>query len=159
MVGGRVNSIATIVAMITASLVLSHPPSAAAQASGTFTAVGSMNDARQFFTATRLADGSVLVAGGLGKAGYLDSAEPYDPLTQTFKYTGSMSIRRDLHVSTLLADGRVLVTGGISQKGRNSRTVAAAEIFDPRKGKFAPTGSMAVPRAQHTATLLNNGKV
>jgi hypothetical protein len=48
--------------------------------------------------------------------------------------------------------GKVLVTGG-------SPETATAELYDPVTGKFALTGSMAVARSFHTATLLANGKV
>ena len=58
-------------------------------------------------TATRLADGRVLVAGGCSTA-----AELYDPATGTFSPTGSMSAVRAGKTATLLHDGRVLFTGG-----------------------------------------------
>ena len=58
---------------------------------GTFTATGSMSDARIYHTATRLADGRVLVAGGVGarRPAPLASAELYDPKTGTFSPAGS----------------------------------------------------------------------
>ena len=49
-------------------------------ADGTWTATGSMSEARHANTATLLANGKVLVAGGAG-GGYLASAELYDPST------------------------------------------------------------------------------
>ena len=47
-------------------------------ATGTWTATGSLNTARYGHTATLLANGKVLAAGGEGSASYLTSAELYD---------------------------------------------------------------------------------
>jgi hypothetical protein len=62
------------------------------------------------------------------------------------------------HTATLLNNGMVLITGGIY--GGQSYTNRSAELYDPLSGTFSyTTGSMTTPRAFHTATLLNNGKV
>ena len=47
--------------------------------SGSFTATGSLNDARGNHTATTLANGQILVAGGADADTVLDSAELYQP--------------------------------------------------------------------------------
>jgi len=47
--------------------------------SGAWTLTSSMADSRSSFTTTVLQDGTVLVVGGLGSAGYLTSAEIYQP--------------------------------------------------------------------------------
>src|SRR5258708_15393854 len=49
-----------------------------------FVCVCSLQEARTLHAATLLADGKVLVAGGVGGFRYLDSAELYDPTTRTF---------------------------------------------------------------------------
>ena len=54
------------------------PPQAAQAAPGPWTATGNLNTARYSHTATLLPDGKVLVAGGYGSSGYLNSAEVYD---------------------------------------------------------------------------------
>jgi hypothetical protein len=56
---------------------------------GTFTATGSMKDARTFHTASLLADGRVLVTGGYGALAPLPTAELYDPKTGMFSPAGS----------------------------------------------------------------------
>jgi hypothetical protein len=54
-----------------------------------------MNVARKWHTATKLADGRVLIAGGATTARRLSaSAEIYDPTTHTFTPTGSMGTAR-----------------------------------------------------------------
>ena len=121
---------------------------------------------RASHTATRLADGRVLVTGGAlataTDAGSLSqaSAELYDPKSGTFSPTGSMSVARTFQEATLLADGRVLVTGGSADGwGYNDHYYAEAEIYDPKAGTFTATGPMADTLVSHTANLLPGGRV
>lgn len=122
-------------------------------ATGTFTPTGSMSTPRCQITATLLANGMVLIAGGAGSA-YLASSEIYNPATGLFTPTGNMSTPRANYTATLLASGEVLVTGGAT-----GGATATAEIYNPATGAFTPTGSMSIDRDLHRATLLNNGKV
>ncbi len=104
---------------------------------GTFSATGSMTAARFYQTATLLADGRVLVAGGGGdytNRQFLATAEIYDPTTGTFSPTGPMTAARTYHTATLLANGRVLVTGGYGDLA----PLASAELYDPTTGTFSP---------------------
>ncbi|CAF4208012.1 unnamed protein product [Adineta steineri] len=72
-----------------------------------------MNLAREGHTASTLANGLVLVAGGYNiDVGYLDSAELYNPSTGTWITTANMTARREFHTASSLANGSVLVTGG-----------------------------------------------
>jgi hypothetical protein len=125
--------------------------SALGQSAGTFTATGSMTTARAGHTATLLADGRVLIAGGSQEA----SAEIYDPATGIFSPTGSMSTPRWQHTSTLLPDGRVLMAGG----GNGAGPLASIDIYDPGRGVFSPAGNLLFPRGGHSAILLANGTV
>jgi N-acetylneuraminic acid mutarotase len=61
-------------------------------------------------------------------------------------------------LTTLLGNGEVLVTGGLGVNGAYT-TLASAELYDPKKGKWTVTGSMSVGRSAFTATLLQNGEV
>ena len=126
---------------------------------GTFSPTGALATARNLQTATLLADGRVLIAGGNDRQAHaLVSAELYDPKTGTFSPTGSLVAARGFHTATLLADGRVLITGGAAN-GWNGNFMASAELHDPETGTFTATGSMADPRGNHTAILLADGRV
>jgi N-acetylneuraminic acid mutarotase len=132
---------------------------------GSWAATGSMTQPRVTPTATLLADGRVLVAGGDGDGnwGLLASAELYDPGTGAWTPTGSMTEARRGHTATLLADGRVLVTGGtIRQAGvlvGGYVDLASAELYDPATGSWTATSSMHQAGSGRTATVLQDGTV
>ena len=123
----------------------------------TFTPVGSMADARASHTATLLAGGEVLVAGGTSATlGLLASAELYNPTSRAFANTGSMADARSGAAAALLKDGRVLVTGG----GGVGGVLASAELYSPGTGKFTPTtNAMPEPHFLHAIALLPSGQV
>jgi hypothetical protein len=123
---------------------------------------GPMADGRQIHTVTELADGRILIAGGYTDVeDALASAEVYNPSADAFSPTGSMADARGLHTATRLADGRVLIAGGgpASWIGNGLPYLASAELYDPATGTFLPTGTMTMPREDHTATLLEDGRV
>ena len=106
-----------------------------------------MNMPRRGFTATRLPDGRVLLAGGY--SGSLQdpyvitsTAELYDPATGTFAPTGQMTIGRANQTATLLANGRVLIVGGEDISGGLLRSLSSSEIYDPNTGTFTETASL-----------------
>lgn len=116
---------------------------------------GTMTAPRAAHTATALADGRVLVVGGMG--GGETSAELYDPRRNRFTRTGPPLTSRVGHAAVRLRDGRVLVVGGWTREG--GRALASAELYDPVRGRFVPTGSLTVTRGGFTATLLRDGRV
>ena len=123
-------------------------------ATGTFSyTTGSLNTARAWHTATLLNDGTVLIAGGYDSY-WLDSAELYNPATETFTPTGNMTTVRWLQTATLLNNGMVVIAGGWAPV-----FTASTEVYDPSTATFTPAGNMNTARADDTATLLNNGMV
>ncbi|MDE2998707.1 MAG: kelch repeat-containing protein [Gemmatimonadota bacterium] len=114
-----------------------------------------MIEPRRDHTATRLSDGTVLVAGGIhvvtaGVEAPLTSAEVFDPVAGRFRRTGDLPEGRSGHVAVLLSTGQVLIAGG----GRQSLV-----LYDPDSGSFA--GSSAATRIQRpsSATALRDGRV
>jgi hypothetical protein len=118
---------------------------------------------RYSHTATLLADGTVLVAGGISSNGTLNQAEIYDPVAATFSQVGNMNVARFGHTATLLPDGTVLIVGGDTQKSNGGNIInQTAEIYSPSTQTFTSAqGQMNLARDEgsFTATLLNNGEV
>jgi hypothetical protein len=129
---------------------------------GQFTPVGNLAAARCLHTATLLANGTVLIAGGADAATEgptTASAEIYSPSTQSFSATGSLTVPRQSHTATLLEDGTVLIAGGVSSGGGSALSSAEIYKLSGTTGAFTATDNMATARVNHTATLLNNGDV
>jgi hypothetical protein len=134
----------------------------------TFAPTGAMTTSRAFHSATFLDPaivsgpeaGKVLITGGQVDASgtITDSAELYDPASDTFTSTGSMNVARAEHTATLMRSGplagEVVIIGG---EARGSAT-DTAEIYDPSCGTFSMAeGAMRVPRSEHSATLISCG--
>jgi hypothetical protein len=114
-------------------------------------------------TATRLANGWVLLAGGRSVANpssYLSFATVFLPETGVagdFTATcAAMAASRALHSAVLLGDGTVLLAGGDTAPGV---TTSSAEIFLPNVCAFSSVTSLSTPRAEHSSTALANGTV
>jgi hypothetical protein len=127
-------------------------------ASGTWVSTGNMRSARDGHTATLLANGKVLVAGGTNNGVALPSAELYNGTSGTWASTGSMHVARTLARAILLPNGSALVVGGCVNDCL-SATIRSAELYNPSTGTFTVTGSMVQARAEFGVTLLANGQV
>lgn len=71
---------------------------------------------------------------------------------------GEMTAERAAHQATVLPSGRVLITGGCAGDGCTPFH-SSTEIYDPSDRTFRLAAAMAVPRASHTATPLQDGRV
>ena len=109
-------------------------------------------------TATRLADGRVLLVGGRNGSEALNSASIWDPATnRSVQLPAKLVHGRAWHSATILPDGPILLFGGI---GNDGQVAATSEIFDPTAQTFTSLPYTAItPRAHHTATLLSDGNV
>jgi hypothetical protein len=108
-------------------------------------------------SATLLADGKVLLAGGetLG----FNAVRIYDPATGTTSATGNLQLGRAFHTATLTPNGKVLIVGGCAGFGGTgpgavcSNATASVEVFDPVSGTSTLLGNYT-DVSNHTATLM-----
>jgi hypothetical protein len=127
--------------------------------SGTFRPGEPALEERELFAATRLQDGRFLITGGYStlRRKTLDTAEIYDPKTDRFTPVAArMHSIRFGHAGVLLPDGRVLLVGG--KVLATNDDVLTADLFDPAKETFAPSGSLRAGRDRCTAWLLDDRK-
>lgn len=126
-------------------------------ASGKFTRISPLTDAREGHTATLLQNGQVLIAGGMKiGGGSPKEALLFDPRSNKFKTAAAMTSERAYHSTTLLQDGRVLLIGGVDNW---SSLLPSAEFYNPANNTFTAFKDLIPARKKHTATLLQNGTV
>ena len=125
-----------------------------------WSSVTAMPQARDSHTATYMATGQILVAGGYERTSakittvtLLNSSAVYNPTSGQWTTMPAMPQGRALHSATLLHDGNVLLAGG------DAATTAAA-IFAPGANTWTATsGGLTEARRKHSATLLPDGRV
>ncbi|MBH3404896.1 hypothetical protein I5P86_07515 [Pseudomonas glycinae] len=147
--------------------------------SGTFKPTSPMMAPRAFHTATLLANGDVLVVGGLNadaatamapqsvrveallpggmsldQQAYASSVERYDPNQQKWSSAAPLHGARWSHTALLLRSGLVMVTGG-----SDGTTLRSSELYDVPSNRWFASADLKIPRFAHTATLLPSGEV
>jgi hypothetical protein len=121
--------------------------------SGMFRPTGNMTAPRVLHAATLLADGRVLITGGVGPASpapVIANAELYDPSTGAFTPTGAFAgggICDFCSTAAVLTNGKTLFSWQ-----------QPAQLYDPVVGTFSRTGAMIEPD-HTTTTLLMDGTV
>ena len=124
--------------------------------------ISDMNEQRKSPALFALPDGRVMVAGGLsGQRLPLASTEIWNPGTDEWVFGPEMVRSHDLMASVVLGDGRFLMIGGTSQDEDDLLVAlnADTEVFDPSTQTWSEVASMNEKRANHTATLLTDGRV
>jgi len=113
------------------------------------------------YIAVRLADGGVLLSGGVRTYGAdraITAAERYDLATDRWTVVPPMRTPRAEHAAVLLSDGCVLVAGGYIDDNWEHVT-ATAEIYDPVRNVWASAASMTTVHRGTLATRLMDGRV
>ena len=109
-------------------------------------------------SSTQLPDGRLLLLGGEGKSGPVNTASVENITTAALSQLPSGMVHaRAFQSATVLPNGTVFIFGGLTQGGALEES---AEIFDPSTLKFSDltiTGLTA--RSHQTTTLLTDGRL
>src|SRR5438093_293458 len=140
-------------------------------ASGGWTDAGSFPSAWSQFSATGLASGDVLIAGGTMLTGTTPEGAPtfavnsqtmlWERTSGQVRPAASMPVGLYYHSAALLGDGRVLLAGGSDAVGMHTSAdpVTRAEIYDHVARNWSLAASLPVARYQAIAVPLNDGRV
>ncbi|MFO0640347.1 MAG: kelch repeat-containing protein [Polyangiaceae bacterium] len=130
--------------------------------SGRFVAGGTLTRERTHATATVLAGGEVLVAGGLSYATGLsfDDAELCTRDVASCRPTRALPGPRADHAAVRFGDGRVLVTGGAESVFNDDRPrLATSTLFDRASETWTDGPPLPAPRFGHVAVTGADGRV
>jgi N-acetylneuraminic acid mutarotase len=122
---------------------------------GNWTVTGDLNVPRTFSTASVLADGKVLVVGGmLYESETLNSADLYDPSTGEWTMADDLNNARFLHTASVLTNGKVLVTGGYDEYIQST-----VELYDPSTKRWTIVDEMKYAHSSSSVSQLTDEKV
>jgi Kelch motif/Galactose oxidase, central domain len=150
--------LAGAVVVLLAAAAVPYLGAAPAKNGARVAATGRLGVARAVHTATLLADGRVLIAGGCttsGCDGATARTEFFEAHRQRFVAGPPMLEARDGHGAVRLRSGKVLVFGGWV----DGAATATAELFDPETNRFRPAADMRSARGGFSATPLRDGRV
>lgn len=120
----------------------------------------SMNTPRSRHNLILLKTGIILAIGSFMER----SCELYDPINDKWEFTDSLiNSGIDGHTITELKDGRILICGVIETVKNDTvftrTTISRCTIYDPLTGKWSIAENMNTTRQDHSAILLNDGRV
>jgi hypothetical protein len=125
-------------------------------------AAAAMLRGRTGFDSVVLGDGSVLAVGddfgcfpGPAQPGS-ETAERYDPATDTWTAAESLNKPRKSFAMVPTADGRALVLGGTNDE---DQLFSSTKLFDPASGRWSDGPLLDVARADPSAATLADGRV
>ncbi len=150
-------------------------------ATGAWTPVTQLMSAkRSAHSATKLADGRVMLINGIAGGAqvttfppfgpiitvpfFASTVELFDPATETFSPLPDLVVGaflpsgRAFHGASLLGDGRVLVTGGVYRGGPNGEAISTADCQAWDGSSWTTQGSLPLAVAWHNQITLDNGK-
>ncbi|HEU0084759.1 MAG TPA: kelch repeat-containing protein [Bradyrhizobium sp.] len=115
--------------------------------------------ARTGMTASPLSDGRVLLVGGIGEEGALDSVEVYDPATGLVSQVAALPSKRGLHTATAI-EHVVYLAGGVTEDAKGDWQFATDILrLDPATLTFTAISGVTLspPRVGHAALALPDG--
>ncbi|MBI4879415.1 MAG: hypothetical protein HY812_07105 [Planctomycetes bacterium] len=134
---------------------------------GLFSAGPDLSQPKTFHEAVTLADGRVLISGGLTYYVIIvpipdlsSVAQVYTPNAGSGSFGGNvtMGAKRAAHTAVLLNDGRALLVGGATGSLLAPTILATCELFNPASG-FSAAGGLAGARAITSLVKLPAGQV
>ena len=127
--------------------------------SGAWSRTGRLAEARDGASAVTLADGRVLVVGGVNNDSPVEqsSTEVYDPESREWASAGTLATARRGFVLVALADGGALVAGGLTAD--SFTRLASVERFDPASDTWAQAEDLPVALAGAAGIRLLDGRV
>ncbi|MCA1684305.1 MAG: hypothetical protein LC708_04170, partial [Actinobacteria bacterium] len=137
-------------------------------AAGTWTSTPPMQTRRALHSAILLGNGKVLVAGGRTCDSpppaacdfnfRTNTAELYDPATNTWSPTDDMVAPRHTTWAVMLENGRVLIPAGFSDPDPHNSD-NTADVYNPATGTWSLAGNLNSRRARQGAMVLHDGRV
>ena len=143
-------------------------------ATDTFTTVASMGQIRAGHAAATMSDGRVLVAGGsvnfadlqIAITGVLNTAEIYNPATNSWSAAPNIGGRRLVPALTQLGNGNMLLSGGVEVTlffgiPLNVVSTIKTQLYNPTSNSWSNAANMPSGRAFHhpNQLTLTDGRV
>ena len=129
---------------------------------GTTNPTPPLNAPRYSHTATLLANGKVLVTGGLnnasGPSSYVMNTEVYDPSTNTWSYSVALPFGQYSHYAVATPKSEVLVAGGFTGPGSQSNIYSSAYTYNSGLG-YVTAAQPVIGASQPLTQTLSTGLV